>query len=260
MDVDLDSLRVQAGANIIRLIGQCDPQAERAWLIRQVWELCECFVTVGATTLLMEGRPQSFFLSLCRAAENWRRLLEHLKARGELPPPASRLLPLLGAVLAGHGNLAVALARASRADWQQTEEYAEEYAWASALQALVLEADGGVEGVEAALGALRRVAREECWPDLVAALLSRDAMAFEQAFDAAWQVHHERTLQTARLVTTPVHWLGTHRYLWFEGLALLRMARQRQLEFLPLHRRYCPPLAWTHMTANYSGDWVVQLA
>ena len=52
---------------------------------------------------------------------------------------------------------------------------------------------------------------------------------------------------------------AAHQYLWFEGLALLRLARKRGLDIPNVHYRYCPPLAQVPMTERYQGDWVASI-
>ncbi|RYZ40943.1 MAG: hypothetical protein EOO71_14040 [Myxococcaceae bacterium] len=260
MEFDLALLREDAGAAVRSLIEHIGPgDGERDALVDNTRELCGSFVTIAAATLLLEGRSQPFFLNLCRSAENWRRLLVHLESRGLTPPPAFwGLTPLAGAVVACHWKLAAELATHLSPRLQKETEYAVEFAWAHALGALVLH---GVRGEDPApcIETLERASREDCWPALAWALVRGDAPAFEAAFETALSVHTVRTEKLARSFTVRVDRFAAHRFLWFDGLALLRLARRQGLAVVDRGHRYCPPLALAPVTERYPGDWVLSL-
>ncbi len=260
MDIDFHQLRENAGAAAPVLISHIDPDGERNRLIEEVRELCRCFVNIAAATLLLEGRPQPFFLNLCRTAENWRRLLLHLERRKLQPPPASwGLIPLAGVVATGQWELARQVAERMTTTWQKDSgEYAAEFAWTSALAGLVLHATRG-EDPTPRIQELARVSKEECWPTLTQALVDKDTPTFLSAFSDALSHHEARTEKLARGFTQREDHFGAHRYLWFEGLALLRLAHQRGLDVPNERYRYCPPLAQVPMTESYQGDWVTRL-
>jgi hypothetical protein len=260
MDIDFARLRENAGAAAPVLISHIDPDGDRERLMDEVRELCRCFVNIATATLLLEGRAQPFFLNLCRAAENWRRLLVHLERRGLPPPPASwGLFPLAGVVAAGDWELATSVAERMATSWQRDSgEYAAEFAWASALSGLVLHATRG-EDPAPRLQELTRAAKEDCWPALAQALVDGDTSAFLFAFSAALASHEAHTEKRASGFTWREDHFGAHRYLWFEGLALLQLARRRGLDMPDERYRYCPPLAQVPMTEPYQGDWVTRL-
>lgn len=258
MEIDFALLRQNAGDAIPVLIEQIAPDDDRDHLVENVRELCRCFVNIAASTLLLEGRSQPYFLNLCRAAENWRRLLVHLKLRNHSPPPASwGLTPLAGVIAAGDQELAARLSEHLTSLWQPDEEYASEFAWTSTLGALALQARGVEPGPS--IEYLAEVSREPCWPALAQALVRVDARAFIAAFDEALALHEARTEERARGFTAREEHFGAHRYLWFEGLALLRLSRQRGLALPEARYRYCPPLAQVPMTERYQGDWVASI-
>ncbi|PTL84213.1 hypothetical protein [Vitiosangium sp. GDMCC 1.1324] len=260
MEIDFALLRQNAGDAVPALITHIEPESDRDTLVKHVRELCQCFVNIAAATLLLEGRSQPFFLNLCRAAENWRRLLVHLEQRKLRPPPASwGITPLAGAVAAGHWSLAAEVAERMSTEWRKEEdEYAVEFAWASTLGALVLHAQRGVDP-SARFDYLARVAREDCWLALGRSLVAADSSGFRSAFAAALSVHEARTEARARSFTTREEHFAAHRYLWFEGLALLRLAGKRELDISNERYRYCPPLALVPMTERYQGDWVASI-
>lgn len=260
MEIDFAALRENAGDTVRGLIAHIDPEGDRDTLVEHVRELCRGFVNIAAATLLLEGRSQPFFLNLCRAAENWRRLLVHLERRALRPPPASwGITPLAGVIAAGHWSLAAKLAESLPAERQTLdEEYAVEFAWTSTLGALVLHSERGVDP-DAQLDNLTRASREDCWPALARALVEASSPAFVSAFTDALAVHEARTEAQARRFTTREDHFAAHRYLWFEGLALLRLARKRGLDIPDVRYRYCPPLAQVPMKESYQGDWVAPL-
>ncbi|MGC4014797.1 MAG: hypothetical protein QM755_09830 [Luteolibacter sp.] len=112
--------------------------------------------------------------------------------------------------------------------WQKEEEYEAEFAWANASGALVLHVEQGMDP-SPQLDHLSRAARSECWPALAHALVRGESAVFEEAFNAALLEHTERTEKLARGFTARVDHFAAHRYLSFEGLALLRLARRRGL-------------------------------
>ena len=260
MEIDLALLRDDAGSAVRALLAHIGPgSGARDALVEDIRELCGSFVTIAATTLLLEGRTQPFFLNLCRSAENWRRLLVHLEHRGLTPPPASWGLPMLaGAVVACQWELATELATRFTPRLQPETEYAVEFAWTHALGALVLHAMHG-EDPTPRLESLERASHEGCWPALAWALVRADATAFEAAFHTALSVHAARTEKLARALGTRMDRFVAHRFLWFEGLALLRLARRQGLAVSDRGFRYCPPLALAPVTERYQGDWVLSL-
>ncbi len=256
----LAALREDSGRAIQRLIHQVEPAVGRDALVRDVEELCLHFHVVAVATLLVDGNPQGFFLNLCRAAENWRRLLKflHIKA---LPLPASRHTePLLGAAASGHWELARQVAELSETGWLPEEEYRTEHARAQLLHALI--ALGTKEAVLPRLESLEAFGGEKD-TDLAACartLLDGDGAAFTEAFRHAGLVHGEDIERRAKLFTTPVTRFAPRRAIWLEGLALLRLTERAGIATYEEHFLYCPPLARLPMTETYRGDWVVSLA
>jgi len=256
----LAALREDSGRAIQQLVRQVAPTAERDALVRDVDALCLHFHIVAVATLLVDGNPQGFFLNLCRAAENWRRLLKHLHLKTLPLPPSRYTAPLLGADAAGAWGLARQVEELSETRWLPEEEYRTEHARAQLLHALV--ASGTRDAVLPKLEALEALGGEE-GADLVActrALLGGDGAAFAEAFRHAVLVHGEDVEKRAKLFTTPVTRFAPRRAIWLEGLALLRLAERAGIAPWEEHFRYCPPLARLPMTEAYRGDWVVSLS
>ena len=255
----LAALREDSGRAIRQLMHRVEPTASRDVLVRTLDELCLHFHVVAVATLLVDGNPQGFFLNLCRAAENWRRLLAHCRLQQWALPASRYMEPLLGAVAAGHWTLAGQVAELSETRWLPDEEYRSEHARAQLYLALV--SPGTKDVVAQRVEALEALALET-ESDRAAcarALLDGDAEAFSEAFQHAVLVHGEDIEKRAKLFTTPVTRFAPRRAIWLEGLALLRLSERAGIASHAEHFRYCPPLARTPMTSHYGGDWAVSL-
>lgn len=263
MRIYFHELREDAARDLEELLDGFDPRAPADRLVTEVKQVCLHLHTVAVATLLLEGQVQDFHLNLCRAAENWRRLLTHLRSHGQPLPPATDNTPLLGAMAAGHWELAQALARDSTHE-RQEEEYPDDFDWAVLLQELVLAETGAPHRLDEQLqrletsGARTHAERLE----VVRALKARDAAAFITAFEAAVVAQGMLIEELAGTFTTPVRELAPYRYLWFDGLALLRLAERLGLPCREERFLYCPWLARLPMRsiALEDWDWVVPLA
>jgi hypothetical protein len=256
---NLMSLRSDAAAELGRLLERFQPREDRATLLAQLDTIVLDLHTIAVATLLVDGNPQGFFLNLCRAAENWRRLHTLLHSRKLAPPPTTKLTPLLAALAAGHFELADALATAPTSERLVGEEYEDEFLWATLLRHLARQTPPNMPTVKALLTRLRKANKKEyghrC--DLVLALLARDRDSFAKAFEKARLEYELATEKRAASFTTPVTAFAPHRFLWLEGLALLRLGERAGFALEETDYRYCPPLARVPMTAKYAGDWTI---
>lgn len=66
------------------------------------------------------------------------------------------------------------------------------------------------------------------------------------------------TEERARSFTTPATTFAPHRFLWLEGLALLRLGERAGLR-VEHELKYCPRLARVPMTARHEGDWAIEI-
>jgi hypothetical protein len=227
------------------LLSRVNPGRGRDKTLRQFEELCLHLHTLAAASLLVEGEPQVFHEELCRAASQWRRLLQYQHSHGWLPPPATRNMPLLGAVLAGHWELACEVAALSTTTWQHGEEYEDDASWAILLQECVLARGEGRSRIDGLLARLEQLGGEEnelrcSW---ARSLLVSDAKALAEAFGGLLVLHEEEIETRARSMTASAEKLAPYRYLWFEGLALLRLWERAGLPIREAYFKYCPPLA-----------------
>ncbi|KFA92784.1 hypothetical protein Q664_13060 [Archangium violaceum Cb vi76] len=255
-------MREDSEAALDRLLPRIHPRAPRDNLVRNVDELCLRYHTLGVASLLLDGHPRDFFLALGRAAENWRRLLVHLRTRGERLPPATSHTPLLGAVAASHWELARGIVMASATERQaDIDEYEDDFDWALLLQQLIAPAERAPGRTEALITQLERSGADTYGERLEVArtLQGHEAQAFFDAFEQVLLAHEEQTEELASKSTTPFERFAPYRYLWLEGLALLRLGERAG--FTREDRiRYCPPLARLRMHVPIDEDWLIPLA
>lgn len=258
---DLMVLRADAAFMLGERMRQFDPGADRDTLLTQVEAIVSDLQIIAAATLLVDGNPQHFHLNLCRAAENGRRLLDLLRTRGLAPPPARKNAPLLCALAAGHFPLADAIAAVSPTEWRKEEEYEDEFLWARVLQELARQGASSRPVVEHLLASLEKVAPDasasRC--GLARALLEGERNDFAEHFATARMEYEEQTEKRARAFATPVTAFAPHRFLWLEGLGLLRLGERAGLQLADTEYRYCPPLARVTLKARYTGDWAIQV-
>jgi hypothetical protein len=259
---NLMSLRSDAAAELGKLMERFRPGADRDTLLSQVDTITRELHLIAVATLLVDGNPQGFFLNLCRAAENWRRLHGLLRSRKLAPPPTTKTMPLLAALAAGHLELADALATAPTAERLEAEEYEDEYLWASILRHLARQTPSPASTVKPLLTRLHQANKKEyghrC--DVALALLAKDGAGFAKAFEKARLDYELNTEKKAASFATPFTPFAPHRFLWLEGLALLRLAERTGFVLEDADYKYCPPLARVPMSAPYAGDWAIPAA
>ncbi|HYO52410.1 hypothetical protein [Archangium sp.] len=92
--------------------------------------------------------------------------------------------------------------------------------------------------------------------ELFRALLASDGSRFFAAFERVLQGHEIETEARAVGFGVSPDKFVAYRFIWFEGLALLRLAERAGLRsdapFL-----YCPPLARVAMTMECDNDWAL---
>jgi hypothetical protein len=258
MELDLAQLRESAADSLDILFDDAFPEVLEDGSVEEltglVREACVYFHVQGVTTLLLDASPQHFFYQLGCAAENWRRLHLHLRGQGAALPAASDNAALLGAVAAGYWELARDLCKVSATE-RGEEEYEDEFAWARLLQELIALPAGEAPSEE--LLQRHRPALEESQADrleLLQALLAKDGRRFAAALTRLVQ-QHAAEVEALESTSSPEERVA-YRFIWFEGLALLRLAERVGLKVEePL--LYCPPLARVPMKMKYDGDWAL---
>jgi hypothetical protein len=256
----LDSLRQDALDRVPDAMDEVQRTANPEDLGKLLRELCSAFELIGTAALLVDGRPDSFFLNLCRAAENWRRYLEF---RGSIPSPevmTDSMAPLVDACAAGHWPLAAAVATQASTGRKSDTDYDDEYCYARLLIEVVRGRALRTPEVDEALSA-SAAADQGLYASRLAAvgaLLSGDGRAFAEAFAAAVGDRQASIDRQAKMVSIDPKKLAPRRHLWLEGLALLRIAESVGITVADTYL-FCPPLARIPMPRPYEGDWAVTL-
>ncbi|NMO13970.1 hypothetical protein HPC49_00315 [Pyxidicoccus fallax] len=244
--IDLVSLGQRAAETVPSLLRRIDLKGgDRDPTLRQFQELCLNLHTLAAASLLVDGEPRAFREELHNAASQWLRFLQHQHAQHWEPPPASRNTAFLGAVLAGHWELAQRLAELTTNQWRRGEEYEDDACWAILLHEFVLTQGRGNARIEALLARLDELGGT-LNGDRVAwarALLEQKVGALSDAFSGLLQLHQEEIEERVLAVTASEVKLAPYRFLWFEGLALLRLGARAGIAIPDGYYPYCPPLA-----------------
>lgn len=257
---DYVSLRVNAIDVVESIFQQFDPVIGYKELLKLVEELCLRFHIIAVAGLLEDGDPQKFFLNLCRAAENWRRFLIHCQKEKWPLPPASKIEPLFGAVVAGSRHIADGIVYNSNSEWIPGEEYEDEFLYAMLVNAFYSTDDLIVENIEKRIDALQDLGVDgySSRIGVARALRAGDKCRFDEAFTEMLAAHEEITEKRANSVSTPYSKFAPYRYVWLEGLAWLKLAERVGVSVSGQYR-YCPVLARTPMVETYSFDWALPI-
>ncbi|MFL5354793.1 Imm49 family immunity protein [Archangium sp.] len=189
--------------------------------------------------LLAEADTEGFFRHLAMSGEAHKQLLLEVRDVGQVVRFAAsgNVHPFCDALVAGHEPLAREIANLSPGQWMPGEEYEEDFVYGRFLHFLLL--DGfRVSARQEAL--LARMAELDEEPDarqrLCRALFERDASAFETSLADASRAHEQHCEELEARRFSPSAEGQTERYVFIEGLALLRMAEAVGIRTEPEHR------------------------
>ncbi|MCP3166660.1 Imm49 family immunity protein [Myxococcus qinghaiensis] len=215
------------------------PAASPAQHARRLHEVSRHERMLGIALLLAEADTDGFFSHLTLSAEAHARLLREARDSGQATRFAGtgNFHPFCDALVAGQVPLAREMARLAPEQWIPGEEYEEDFVYGRFLHALLLDGDQGLEQQEALLDRMARLDPEwEPRQRLCRALFERDAHAFEVALVEAASEHQRRCDELAATRFSPTLENHTERYVFIEGLALLRLAKAAGLQTEPEHK------------------------
>jgi hypothetical protein len=213
--------------------------------------------TLAIAILLGQGDSDLFHQNLIRSGlmrETFLQRCQQASALHDYHRATSRLEPFLDAVTAGDLGLARQIAALSPDEWFAKNELQEDFCYARLLHLLILE-----EPPEAELEALLQ--RMESTLDGAApdrldvcrAIANREQDDFDEAFTIVLASHELRCdAEKAQGVPQSLDVLA-RRYVFIEGLALLRIADHRGLSTEPEYRS-CPELARAPMRTPFPAD------
>lgn len=214
---------------------------------RILFHLSRYHRAAGIARLLTEANGPAFRASLTRSGEARRQLLEWATGAHR---PFNRFTatgnhgPLCDALAAGADSLARDIARLSSDMLVKGYEYEEDFLYARLLGLLALDEDALPGRAGPLLDALERTLDGRDGPRLAMcqALLEPRQEDFDRALEALLSEHEFRQDARARTLNAMDEHSETERYVFVEGLALLRLARRRGLTVQPEHP-FLPGLA-----------------
>src|SRR5690606_22016603 len=95
---------------------------------------------------------------------------------------------------------------------------------------------------------------------LFQALLCQDDVTqaeFWEQFESSLYQYDLEVGEKSQSSFTYVPQFAAQRYLWFEGLVWLRLAKQKNFVALASIYKYCSEEALRPMPVSYSGDWII---
>lgn len=257
----LTSLVGSAEANLSEALDEFAPDTGREKMLEWYETFARDLLMLAVGELLIEGRPQRFFHALSRCAENGRRILRLMQLRALDLPPASSNVPLLAAVAAKDWERATAIVACSRQSRAKIDgEYQEEYLWAAVLGRLIAPPNTGNANLPEIFDVITSLDDDGFGKRIAVArtLADRDAAGFAQVFSSERGRRERETEAIAARFGTSARDFGPHRFLWLEGLALLRLAERLALPWPDEEMRLCPPLALVAPSFSYAGDGAVR--
>lgn len=212
---------------------------------------CQCYRQAGIANFLTYGTTAELFSALHRSG---RAFAAFLSAASDDVKLTSQAAPFFDAVASGDDQAAADIASRSRPTWNADAEYEDDFLYVRFLMMMFYLSAGQPE-LAAILQRYEQVLDGE--PDLrweiCRALLADDTPALDTALlELSGEVSRQVQAKIQAGVVTD-GFADTERYIWVEGLALIRLARSKGLvvaKDYPL----APSLAQIAVPAAYSAD------
>ncbi len=257
-DYDLKGTQADAKVELSQFIGRVRLAGDWQNFRADMRVICDNFLTLAAASLLADMKVNFFFLNLCRCAENWRRFLLTSREYFHRHVPLTYNAPLYAAIIANDPNIVRGIAAALPQDWLPGEEYEDEFRKLKLYAQLATNGVALDKAVEEQLHLLEAAEQEPMVSGLFKALLGIDDLTeedFWSQFEVALYAHEEQTEQKINGVATKINQFIAHRFIWFEGLAWLCIAKHRGFVLPSANIKYCPDEALGVMPEKYNGDW-----
>jgi hypothetical protein len=259
-DYDLKGMQGSSMYQLGNTIGTVNLQGDWMQFRSEVREICDHFLTLAAASLLADKKVNFFFLNLCRCAENWRHFLVSSRDHFGRHVPLTYNAPLYAAIIADDKTILQGLVEALPGHWLKGEEYEDDYLVCK-LHALLAANHCQLNNeIINHLDTLAEVAEEPINSILFKALLGIDKLQeedFWSQFEAALYAHEKFIERKMNTVTTNIKQFIAHRYIWFEGLAWLRLAQAKGFTLPSKSIMFCPYEALETMPEAYAGDWIL---
>jgi hypothetical protein len=197
---------------------------ERARLLHQI-SSHERMLAIAL--LLAEADTEGYFRHLAMSGQAHKQLLMEMTKVGQPTRFAAsgNFHPFCDALAAGQAPLAREIANLSPGQWMSGEEYEEDFVYGRFLHFLLLDEFRASARQEVLLDRMAKLDEE---PDprqrLCRALFEKDPESFEAALVDAIRAHEQHCAELEARRFSPSAQGQTERYVFIEGLALLRMA------------------------------------
>lgn len=231
------------------LIDVAAHQTSAAALGKLCTNIARHYRAMGVYDLLMHADVDGFYYGLIQSGLTRLHYLRRCAEEGLHGDPeqaAGVADPLLDAIAADQLRLAEEIARLAADDWMKGYEYEDDFAYARFIGQLV--AEDGPEPMRATLDRFARALEGQYAPRLTVceALLDRDQDGFDEGFADLVTAHVDRMEAVADPVEDSAlaqeYTFEANRWVFVEGLALLRLAERRGLATEAEYDR-CPSTA-----------------
>ena len=221
-------------------------------------EICDYFLALSSASLLCDFKPALFFTNLSRGAENWRRFLMASQLSYQQQASLQYHLPLFAAITANQKSLVDGIRVVLPVNWQKGKGYQSVFhsTW---LYTLIFNNQCVVSTeIESHLKILETCEIDENRRLMFTALLGLNELAepdFWQYFEQMLMVHEESIFTMLDSSAIQVKKFAAQRYIWLEGLAVLRLAKMKGFTLPSKGILFCPDEALVDYTPAYAGDW-----
>lgn len=223
-------------------------------------EICDHFITLAAASLLADMKPELYFQNLCRSVENWRRYFVSSAQHFSQQPPLLYNRPLYAALAANEHRLLTGLADVMPKQYKKGEEYEDQFhgAWLHVL--IALNRCENNSQIARHLAQFEISGGEGNRTTLFKSLLGLEGLVeadFWSAFENASFAYDEDVQGRIESIATDIVQFIPHRYIWFEGVAWLRLAMTKGFTLPSKRIKYCPDETLENIDEIYQNDWLI---
>ncbi|MET1254930.1 hypothetical protein [Aliikangiella maris] len=233
-------------------------------------EICDHFLTLSAASLLADMKPSMFILNLSRSAENWRRFLTTAAKHYQQQPTLNYNTPLYAAIIANNHQVLQNIETALPINPVKNEEYDDNFyfSWVMLLLTINEKHSPGSTFNEknishlcqTQLNKFLEIDTTDYRSSLLKALLSMDDKTEEDfwiAFADGVFNYDMQVTKKVQSIATKVSQFIAHRFIWFEGLAWLTLARKKGFTVQSANYKYCPDEVFEPIEFQYQNDWLL---
>ena len=260
MDIDLAAMKTDSIGIVGNMVFTITPELEWNVFRKRLRRLCDHFLLIASANLYADLEVDLFFLNLSRAAENWRRGLviarDHYKQRVSFMYE----LPLHAAVVSQDITVLNGLKAAMPAEWVKGEEYPYRFYINWLLVNLATNGVKHDDEIAKLLESLEDCEKDPAESTMIKALLGLEDFEqddFWQNFESLLYSQKEKIDGIVESESMSILEFAPIRYCWFEGMAWLKLAKQKGFRFPADAFIYCPEEALNLHTSQYNGDWTI---